>query len=840
MPSPQPPEKSKKVSRACNTCRLKRKKCDGLEPCIFCTETKVECSYSREPRRRGPPSGYLKNTETRVTLLETLLGLFIQTAGPQTAQGLFDAVQTLRKESSTNTQEIWDAYKVTWTDSDASRAVHDLAGLFAPFSPAENQTPAVKPLLPLSGKQSQAPPPPPSLPARSPSPFPATLSYRNESFERTVTHEPTMQSEIPPLHEQNPPAPQQVHLPHVVDMDLSMPMFLPPPSSTGAATPSYTGAYWRTAALTSPSSALASLPLPLSPTLADLSFPPTAPPIADLPPQHLCAALLAAYHTDVHPSLPILSPTQCAPPNPLEATPMLLLALCAYTARLAPLAVPTRVAADVWYESASALLFAALRRAVVSFDVVQTLLFLALRDHGRARDAMAWRGIGAAVRVAVELGLDGSETNSRESTTAGEDVWKRGLWGVVSMLDLFLSIQLSHAPASAEALRPLSFSPRPSLNSVMSMNTPTIMNALPSPSPSVASAATSPSTTLFRSTPIHNSSAGREDAHDSMDLDDDTALFAYMRTLVRIITRVHFCVTLGYGETPLSPTSSTGTSSTTSFLRDELAAWHRGLPQRFRVALGGERVPRAVLEAHMLYQVGVGMLASTGSSVDTDAAADEATSTFNVLLDKYRPSLALAGPHVVWLVFAAARAGLRRSPAKNGLGVGVGPGTARALQTQLYLLNCREALAAMGETWELARRCAHTLERLMEGGESRPQSSNAGKRKREDEAGEEGESSGAKRRDVARVRGEDGAPGWAEQFDFDAGWGVGMGSDIDPFGMSVDGLWGADGGSAGLWGAGQWDESLWGRNMFSGGQLTPGTGRGLGMGLGLFDAPPGG
>ncbi|KAJ7040688.1 hypothetical protein C8F04DRAFT_1081757 [Mycena alexandri] len=808
MPSPQPPEKSKKVSRACNTCRLKRKKCDGLEPCIFCTDTKVECSYSREPRRRGPPSGYLRYTETRVTLLETLLGLFIQTSGPQTAQQLFDAVKTLRTESSTNTQEIWDAYKLTWTDSDGSRA-----------------TPAIKPLLPLSGKQSQAPPPPPSVSARSPSPFPATLSYRNESFERTVTHEPLVQSEGPSMHEQNPPPHPQAHPPHVdvVDMDLSMPMFLTPPP-TEAATPLYTGAYWRTAALASPSPTFASLPPPLSPTLADLSFPPDASPIADLPPQHVCAALLATYHTDVHPSLPILSPTQCGTPDLLEASPMLLLALCAYTARLAPPAVPTRVAADVWYESACALLSAALRRAVVSLDVL-------CADHGRARDAMAWRGVGAAARVAVELGLDGSETNSRGSTDPGEDAWKRSLWGVISMLDLFLSIQLGHAPASAEALRPLSFSPQPSLNPITSMNTPTSRNALPSPSPSVASATTSPSTTLFRSTPIHagSSSAG-----------PDTALFTHTRTLVRIIARVHFCVTLGYGEAPSSSSASVSaaTSPTPSFLRDELAAWHRGLPQRFRVALGGERVSRAVLEAHMLYQVGAGMLAWAGTStsssasggMDADAAADEATSTFNVLLDKYRPSLALAGPHVVWLVFAAARAGLRRaSPVKNGLGVGAGPGTARALQTQLYLLNCREALAAMGETWELARRCAHTLERLTEGGESRPQSSNAGKRKREDDAAEE--ESGAKRRDVVRERGEEGAPGWAEQFEFDAGWGAGVGSAIDPFGMSVDGLWGTDGGSAGSWGAGQWDESLVG-------QLSPGTGRGLGMGL--FDAPPGG
>jgi hypothetical protein len=37
-----------------------------------------------------------------------------------------------------------------------------------------------------------------------------------------------------------------------------------------------------------------------------------------------------------------------------------------------------------------------------------------------------------------------------------------------------------------------------------------------------------------------------------------------------------------------------------------------------------------------------------------------------------------------------------------------------ALQTQLHLLNCLEALTSIGGTWELARRCWRTLDRLMD------------------------------------------------------------------------------------------------------------------------------
>ncbi|KAJ7182720.1 hypothetical protein C8R43DRAFT_940827 [Mycena crocata] len=914
----QPPEKNKKVSRACNTCRLKRKKCDGLEPCIFCTETKVECSYSREPRRRGPPSGYLRFTETRVALLETLLGLFIQTSGPESAHMLYDAARKLTEESTTHTQDVWDSYKQSWTDSNASRAVHELATVFAPFSPAENQTPTTKALLPLTGTSRPPPPPPPR--SLSPPP-PGTFLYINESFERTH-HEP-ISSPHNEVHDMHDMTRDEVHdmpdmgqneghdmpdmgrderqayelepMPEISQMDLGlhtdlhpdlpMPMFLPSPPADPATPSAYPGAYWRTAALASPT--FASLPLPLSPTMAGLSAyftPSTAPTTtpADLPPPNVRATLLATYRTAVHPSLPILSPAQCTSLSDTH-TPMLLLALCAYTARLAPPAASsTRVAADLWYESASTLLNATLRRRSVQIDAVQTLLLLALRDHGRGRDAMAWRGIGAAVRVAVELGLDHVEPEARDAEATKEREWERGLWGVATMLDLFLSIQTGRAPASAEALRPLA--PQPLALTVSSSS-----STLPSPSPSAAS----PMNLLTNSNP--SSHVNQDAGDDAEDTDTETALFAQTRALVRIVARVHFSVGLGYellskfGSTSSVNNAVNGSNDDPlrSLLLAELAAWHRSLPQRFRVALGGDRVPCAVLEAHMLYQVGIGMLgrARGGSEYSSTSIlgsltngggytgfpdTDDAASTFNVLLDKYRPSLGVAGPHVVWLVFAAARTCIAggRAPAKAprtsllGYGMGMGGtqgqhGSARALQTQLYLLNCREALAGMGGTWELARRCAHTLERLMDGdaasssgsGSGVPGTSSVGKRKRDHDERERDSRGERKRRDMDDCEGEPfrqqahygqtrAFGGWGalevEPFDFDvAEWGP----ELDGMGMGS-----GVGGGAGQW-EGTCDEMPWGRgglggsvNALRGGS---GGGSGFGLGLGLFDASPG-
>ncbi|KAF8214072.1 hypothetical protein K438DRAFT_1802822 [Mycena galopus ATCC 62051] len=908
MPTPPPPEKQKKVSRACNTCRLKRKKCDGLEPCIFCTETGLECSYSREPRRRGPPSGYLRFTETRVALLETLLGLHVLTSGAQTGHILLDAAQRLARESKSHTtQDVWDAYKLNWTDSDASRAIHELAAVFAPFSPAENQSVAARALLPLpqsgqttqqqTGKQSQQPP------SRSPSPFPPApiALYTNESFERSVMPndispidgryqqaeeafelandrsrtngqqrstnldfnlDGVLSMSVPSLISSPPAGPPPLpsrypgansvppsSLYPVTEDIISSPLF--PGAETDPSLSQYPGAYWHTAALASPPPAFASLPPRLSPTLtglALLSSVSAPPPSADLPPAHVRAALLDTYRITVHPSLPILSSTQCASLSALEASPMLLLAMCAYTARLAPPAVPTRVAADLWYESASVLLSSALRRAVVHPDTVQTLLFLALRDHGRARDALAWRGVGAAVRIAVELGLDGGNSVNESAGETIVDAHDQGLWGVASMLDLFLSIQLGRAPASAEALRPFPLAPLP-------LSVPRTANVgLPSPASSTVSATSMPPS----STSVTNFHTALATTASQSAADNPNAeLAAHTRALVRIVARVHFCVVLGF-DLPSSPPAG---SDPAHILRGELAAWHRGLPQRFRVALGGERVPREVLEVHMLYQVAAGMLARGSSTPNSDsksgarnsnsnagfgvsglavngntgagthAEADDAASTFNVLLDKYRPSLPLAGPPVVWFVFAAARTGLQRASgaAKSSSSAGVGAGTARALQTQLYLLNCREALTSMGGTWELARRCARTLERLMEGEgtQSRPRSG-AGKRKRGDGADESaGEGAGVGK----RLREEEGeGEGWAEQFDFGVS-GPGWGAELDE-------LWGTHtAGTAGLWDTGAWDDGLWGRGVFATGD---GSGGGSGLGLGLFDAPPGG
>ncbi|KAK2467911.1 hypothetical protein APHAL10511_000206 [Amanita phalloides] len=152
-PRSMPDKTNKKVSRACNTCRLKRKKCNGLDPCLFCTENKVECSYSREPRRRGPPSGYLRYTETRVALFEILLGLFISRTYPASSahdaiDPFYDAVETLLAESKSCTQDVWDGHRRAWTVNLSSKMIDDLAMALSPYSQRPEQEAGSRRLLP--------------------------------------------------------------------------------------------------------------------------------------------------------------------------------------------------------------------------------------------------------------------------------------------------------------------------------------------------------------------------------------------------------------------------------------------------------------------------------------------------------------------------------------------------------------------------------------------------------------------------------------------------------------------------------------------------------------------
>lgn len=64
-----------KVSRACDECRRKKIRCDaadetGAAPCSHCSRSGLNCAFSRQPLKRGPSKGYIKELAERLHSLE--------------------------------------------------------------------------------------------------------------------------------------------------------------------------------------------------------------------------------------------------------------------------------------------------------------------------------------------------------------------------------------------------------------------------------------------------------------------------------------------------------------------------------------------------------------------------------------------------------------------------------------------------------------------------------------------------------------------------------------------------------------------------------------------------
>ncbi|KAI8659992.1 Zn(2)-C6 fungal-type domain-containing protein [Fusarium sp. Ph1] len=64
--------KRKRTSRACDQCRVGKRRCDGERPaCMACINTGTVCSYGEGGRKRGLPTGYVKSLELLFGLVFT-------------------------------------------------------------------------------------------------------------------------------------------------------------------------------------------------------------------------------------------------------------------------------------------------------------------------------------------------------------------------------------------------------------------------------------------------------------------------------------------------------------------------------------------------------------------------------------------------------------------------------------------------------------------------------------------------------------------------------------------------------------------------------------------------
>ncbi|KAJ1978329.1 hypothetical protein H4R35_001948 [Dimargaris xerosporica] len=74
--------KRQRVSRACDMCRKKKVKCDGVAPiCTNCQQLHYECTYKDTAKKRGPPKGYIDAIEGKLLKVEALVGDLVDTDG---------------------------------------------------------------------------------------------------------------------------------------------------------------------------------------------------------------------------------------------------------------------------------------------------------------------------------------------------------------------------------------------------------------------------------------------------------------------------------------------------------------------------------------------------------------------------------------------------------------------------------------------------------------------------------------------------------------------------------------------------------------------------------------
>lgn len=83
MSSPDQFQRKKRAGKACDSCRIKKTKCDGRKPCLRCISDNRICAYSdKRKKEKSHPPGYVELLETRVELLTRLLEQMVRLLEP--------------------------------------------------------------------------------------------------------------------------------------------------------------------------------------------------------------------------------------------------------------------------------------------------------------------------------------------------------------------------------------------------------------------------------------------------------------------------------------------------------------------------------------------------------------------------------------------------------------------------------------------------------------------------------------------------------------------------------------------------------------------------------------
>lgn len=109
-------EERKRVSKACQRCRVRKDRCDGLNPCGNCQSSQTECIYEATTKKRGLPEGYVRGLE-KLTYLAF-----------RTIDGLEPVLQAILRDEEL--KKVWnsstgDELYSSWKESELFRNLED-------------------------------------------------------------------------------------------------------------------------------------------------------------------------------------------------------------------------------------------------------------------------------------------------------------------------------------------------------------------------------------------------------------------------------------------------------------------------------------------------------------------------------------------------------------------------------------------------------------------------------------------------------------------------------------------------------------------------------------------
>ncbi|GJJ76183.1 hypothetical protein EMPS_08542 [Entomortierella parvispora] len=203
-----------RVSKACDSCRRKKVKCDAIHPlCTNCETFNYECTYNDPTKKRGPPkgklvpmmTGYIEAIEARLHRMEGLLGGLVKDKDPR--------AEIVRAELDAMAREA----EMTGLKLRRSKAYEEINNAMASGSTSSSAKPSETSAGP-SGPSESVRPTPPQTPQPPQPPPPLQQHQRAQPPHQASSHLP--QHQQPPIHQQQQ---QQQHLQHILQQQQQQP-----------------------------------------------------------------------------------------------------------------------------------------------------------------------------------------------------------------------------------------------------------------------------------------------------------------------------------------------------------------------------------------------------------------------------------------------------------------------------------------------------------------------------------------------------------------------------------------------------------------------------------------